>query len=846
MLRVALVLLFAFALAAGQNAKPADKAFIDCDPAELLRAVPDLAGTKFDPSQDGLDALLSTTEEKLAAMLARLVDLSAAEQIHEMRFEAGMGEGSRREDFRYLLRMAPDAALDQFTELRVDPKSMSPAPPSDGQFLVMGQFFKLLFYLLPQFREQSSFRYVGRSTVDGQDLFVVAFAEPRSHMQGLVWIDAATYRIVRLRAQPLERVPSSQLETVTTDVTLVPVTFESLGTAFWLPATVTVHARYAGGELHSVHRYSDYRLEGGGATNAEHAGVGAAIAPAPEDAWELLDRGIALARENKPGEAIATLRDALRRNPQMPAARFHLAAALRDTGDYAGAETEVREALKLVPDSGPVHNFLGILLFKRGDMPGAIAELHASAQLQPQDAIVHYNLAQAIEKTGDRKAALEEYRTASTLAPDNARFKTRYEQLARAAEGTTIKVEVRQVLVPVVVTDKQGHHVTGLTQADFHVFEDGVEQKISGFSVENAGVRSPEPSAAPVSESPAEAPAPAAATPKPVPVRRTYLICIDAFHTDFANLVHVREALSKLFRTEQAGDAQYVVVSVGLTIQVMQNTTSDPQVVLQAIDRKDFQKLFLGSRKSSAGGDLQSFRRELDEARAACDAGQPECPGLKRMVAAEAGRIAQQDDFNTRTFLHQLRGLVEQLRQGTGRRTIVLFSDGFVLVPGQIEYQLLAAYFPEMREASLRAVERLPDLDPVLRLAANSNIPIYTIDSRGLYTSPYYDASNAGGVSRLAPAVLGIMDQTAADAGQTLLEIAAATGGTAFHNSNDIFGGLQRAFADGRQYYMLAYVPSNSASDGKFRAISVRLRDTKLVVNAKRGYWATSQEPNSP
>jgi hypothetical protein len=37
---------------------------------------------------------------------------------------------------------------------------------------------------------------------------------------------------------------------------------------------------------------------------------------------------------------------------------------------------------------------------------------------------------------------------------------------------------------------------------------------------------------------------------------------------------------------------------------------------------------------------------------------------------------------------------------------------------------------------------------------------------------------------------------------------------------------------------MLAYVPGNSNADGKFHAISVRLRDKKLLVKAKRGYWA--------
>ena len=49
---------------------------------------------------------------------------------------------------------------------------------------------------------------------------------------------------------------------------------------------------------------------------------------------------------------------------------------------------------------------------------------------------------------------------------------------------------------------------------------------------------------------------------------------------------------------------------------------------------------------------------------------------------------------------------------------------------------------------------------------------------------------------------------------------------------------MQRSFADGREYYMLAYTPSNETEDGKFRKIEVQVRDKKARVNAKRGYWA--------
>lgn len=802
-----------------QGTEPArTKPFIECNRDEFIRAFPELAGTQFDFNQDRLDGLLGATGEDLADMFAKLMDVTATEQIHEMRFEDGMGEASRRETYRYVVR-----PLD---ELRLEPGSGAPESAPSAGFLVASRFESLLRILLPQAREESRFRYLGRAQGAGQDSWLVAFAQRAGSEQGLVWIDVATHRIVRLLVAT---------ETLTTDMAVVPVKFQSTGSVYWLPGKVTVDGRYAGGELHSVHRYSDYRLYG-----SDEACMPAATGSGAEDPWEMLDRSISLAHENKPVEAVALLREALRLDPEMAPARYHLAATLRATGDLVGAEAELREALRRSPDSGPAHNFLGILLFKRGDVAGATAELRASARLQPTDATVHFNLAQALEKT-DPKAALEEYRTASSLAPDNAAFKARYERLAGAARetpATTIKVDVRQVLVPVVVTDKEGHHVTGLKPADFHVFEDGVEQRISGFSVENMGAGSSPAASAPTAPvgaaegvtSPAAAPA-----PKPAAVRRTYVICIDSLHTQFANLVHARAALAQLFRSEQAGDARYVVVAVGTGTEVVQGPTTDPATVLKAIEGKDFEKLFLRSRRDTLGFDMEAFRRDLNEARKACDEGRPECPPMVKALPFRASEIASQDRAITAAFLEQLRYLVEDLARETGRRTLVLMSDGFVPIPGKQAFDLLAAYFPDP-ESSFRREGRMADLDPILRVAAKHDIPIYTINSRGLHPQDYF-----GSAGMPAPVELAIMNSINGaewEAGGTLEDMAAATGGTAFKNNNDLLAGLERAFADGRQYYVLAYVPSNSKADGTFRAISVRVGDGKLPVNAKRGYWA--------
>jgi hypothetical protein len=49
---------------------------------------------------------------------------------------------------------------------------------------------------------------------------------------------------------------------------------------------------------------------------------------------------------------------------------------------------------------------------------------------------------------------------------------------------------------------------------------------------------------------------------------------------------------------------------------------------------------------------------------------------------------------------------------------------------------------------------------------------------------------------------------------------------------------FRRALAEGREYYMLAYRPKNSAQDGKIRSITVETGDKTLSVRAKSGYWA--------
>jgi VWFA-related protein len=74
--------------------------------------------------------------------------------------------------------------------------------------------------------------------------------------------------------------------------------------------------------------------------------------------------------------------------------------------------------------------------------------------------------------------------------------------------------------------------------------------------------------------------------------------------------------------------------------------------------------------------------------------------------------------------------------------------------------------------------------------------------------------------------------------GSGLQQLARATGGVHFHDSNDMLKQFRSALADGLEYYLLAYTPKNQVRDGKFRKITVEVTNKKHHVQAKIGYWA--------
>jgi VWFA-related protein len=174
---------------------------------------------------------------------------------------------------------------------------------------------------------------------------------------------------------------------------------------------------------------------------------------------------------------------------------------------------------------------------------------------------------------------------------------------AQQRSGPTIKTDVRQVLVPVIVTDKYGKYIADLSAGDFSVYEDDVQQKIVAFSRAPVSVTNAGGEAAATRGQTTNGHYAGFAT-SPV---NTYLICIDTLHSRFENFARVRKSLREFFSHEEPGDSQYALVAIGRKLHVLVDSTRDPATILNALAGKELLKTILDSEAANLAHATQEF-----------------------------------------------------------------------------------------------------------------------------------------------------------------------------------------------------------------------------------------------
>jgi tetratricopeptide (TPR) repeat protein len=99
----------------------------------------------------------------------------------------------------------------------------------------------------------------------------------------------------------------------------------------------------------------------------------------PGNALARCNFAVALARLNRPEEAIQQLQLALQTDPKLPDAHEMLGNLQQSQGQLDGAIREYQEALRLRPDFSRAHLDLGIALAGKGDASGAVEHLRRAA-----------------------------------------------------------------------------------------------------------------------------------------------------------------------------------------------------------------------------------------------------------------------------------------------------------------------------------------------------------------------------------------------------------------------------------------------------------------------------------
>ena len=129
----------------------------------------------------------------------------------------------------------------------------------------------------PPNRFQSSFRYLGRQKIERHNTLVLAFSQipgrvrvPGEVMfddkitpvfyQGIAWVDASDFRIVRLRTDLLAPPAGVPLRRLTGEIRFADTPVAGVDSPLWLPSEVGVTSRLNGADFSDQHKYSKYRL----------------------------------------------------------------------------------------------------------------------------------------------------------------------------------------------------------------------------------------------------------------------------------------------------------------------------------------------------------------------------------------------------------------------------------------------------------------------------------------------------------------------------------------------------------------------------------------------------------
>jgi VWFA-related protein len=420
------------------------------------------------------------------------------------------------------------------------------------------------------------------------------------------------------------------------------------------------------------------------------------------------------------------------------------------------------------------------------------------------------------------------------------------QQAAADVPAITIRTNTRLVVVDVVVTHKNGMPFADLKPEDFTLEENGKKQKISVFippgivnrtvSVAPAGVLSNHPENVVASG---------------VPI----VLLLDATNSAFKDQAYARSQMLKYVAEQGKTGRPMAVLTLTDRLAVLQQFTSDPQILMTAIKsfRPQEQILQPGAPAPESHGSADGPGLRATDSGIATAA--------QAIQAFADLQIGYNIERRTLITLDAMQALSRMLGGLPGRKNVVWLTANlpFDLVPEDravTDAELLADLPGQGKQRSVsvnaagsQAAEQRQLYAPQIREAearlASAGIAIYPVDLNGLVGGMESSATRQGSVysdtafSDRASGKLSALQSTQV----TMEEIAAETGGKAYINQNEIKDGIALAAADEKASYSLGYYPENKKWDGKMRSIKVKVGQGDTQLRYRKGYYAVEPGP---
>jgi VWFA-related protein len=373
-------------------------------------------------------------------------------------------------------------------------------------------------------------------------------------------------------------------------------------------------------------------------------------------------------------------------------------------------------------------------------------------------------------------------------------------------ETFTISLGTQLVVETVVVKDKKGNAIGGLTAKDFTVTEDGVAQTIrfcehQQLSSAPAGTAtSAKPEAITIYKTLSRTQIAGETAEKALHNnRRLIAMYFDMTAMRPADQLRALSAAEKFIRTQMTdADDVSILRYGGGSVDVLQDFTADHNRLLSILE-------------TLVVGEGQGSQESIDDA-----------------SGADTGAAFGQDDgefnvFNTDRQLSALQTTAKMLGRLNEKKALIYFAGGL----------------------RLNGVNNQAQLHATIDAAVRAGVSFWPIDARGLVANaPMGDATQG------SPGNAGMYSGAAVQAGSdrfqqsqdTLYALAADTGGKALLDYNDLTRGIVQAQQAISDYYIIGYYTTNPAQNGRFRKVKITVGETlEAKLDYRQGYYAGKQ-----